>query len=82
MNIRGNFSLPPWREKMSKFKVWVWKACIIPHLEHLENHPNRPYTENAPFGFGQSNKRAASAESTAMADLSLSSQNCKANGYR
>lgn len=62
--------------------VWVWKACVIPHLEHLENHPKGPYAGNAPFDFGQSSKRVVSTENTAMADLSLSSQNGKANGYR
>lgn len=41
-----------------------------------------PYAENAPFDFGQSNKHVVSTGNTAMADLSLISQNGKANGYR
>jgi len=56
---------------------WVWKACVIPHLEHLENHPKGPYAEHAPFDFGQSNKHVVSGENTAMADLSLAVRTVK-----
>lgn len=48
----------------------------------MENHPKGPHAENAPFDFGQSSKHVVSAENIAMADLSLSSQNGKANDYR
>lgn len=51
-------------------------------LSVWKNHPKGPYAENAPFDFGQSHKDVVSTENTAMADLSLSSQNDKANGYR
>lgn len=60
----------------------VLEGLYYSHLEHLENHPKGPYAENAPFDFGQSSKHVVSTENTAMADLSLSSQNGKANGYR
>lgn len=70
-----------WRE--CKTLKWGFRRLVLlPILSFWTVTRKGPYAENAPFDFGQNNKRAVSSENKAMADLSLSSQNCKANGYR